>query len=98
VQHLLERGDGTAREVSRALGLHESAASRRLDHLEHSGLLVSDRVGRERRYTVRERQAAIKALTLVEAAVAPQALLGAGPDATADRSGSEGLPATAMSP
>ncbi len=96
VQHLMEREDATAREVSRTLGLHESAASRRLAHLERSGLLVSTRVGRERRYRLRDRQVALRALTLVEApGPAP-----AEPkdDATQDRGSSEGLPAPVMSP
>jgi DNA-binding transcriptional ArsR family regulator len=96
VQHLLERESGTAREVSRALALHESAVSRRLDHLERSGLLTSARVGRERRYQVLERQAAIKALTLVEPSAPAPAPQDATADAAPERGASDGV--TAVSP
>jgi DNA-binding transcriptional ArsR family regulator len=90
VQHLLDRGEGTAREVSRALSLHESAASRRLDHLERAGLLLSERVGRERRYQVRNRDGALKALSLVEAAARPPGTELAR-DLSAERSSGESL-------
>lgn len=96
MQHLLDRDDATAREVSRALSLHESAASRRLDHLERAGLLVSDRVGRERRYRVRERQAAIRAISMVDGAAPPAQPSEDVRDASSERSPSEG--AAALSP
>lgn len=101
MQHLLEREDGTAREVSRALSLHESAASRRLDHLERAGLLQSQRVGRERRYRVRERQAALKALGLVDGAAGPVPAGGGIPEASPERAPPERASAegaTAASP
>jgi DNA-binding transcriptional ArsR family regulator len=69
VRHLIESEQGaTARELSRLLGIHESAVSRRLSHLEDGGLLVSQRTGRARVFRVRDRSAATRALTAVEEA------------------------------
>jgi predicted transcriptional regulator len=100
VQHLMEAEGGvTAREVSRALTLHESAASRRMAHLERSGVLESQRDGRERRYQVRDRAAAMKALSLVEVPSAPATNGEPTPTMVSaeQRPSSEGAPAGATS-
>jgi DNA-binding transcriptional ArsR family regulator len=69
---LLARPQGAApREISRELGIHESAVSRRLNHLEDAGLLVSERSGRARVFRVRDPAAATKAMGAVEPAPPP---------------------------
>jgi DNA-binding transcriptional ArsR family regulator len=69
VRALCERSEGaTARELSRTLSLHESACARRLAHLEDAGVLVSERRGRARLYSVRDSVSALKALAAVEEA------------------------------
>jgi len=69
---LLARPQGAApREISRELGIHESAVSRRLNHLEDAGLLVSERSGRARVFRVRDPGAATKAMTAVEPSPPP---------------------------
>ncbi len=58
----------TARDLARTLMLHESAVARRLAHLEDSGVLASERLGRSRLYRLADRSAALKALSAVEEA------------------------------
>lgn len=69
VRSLLAQPTGaTSSALSRLLAIHESAAARRLDHLEEAGVLVSQRHGRSRIFQVRDPAAALRALSAVEEA------------------------------
>ncbi len=65
---LAHAGGATSSALSQSLAIHESAAARRLDHLEDAGVLVSLRHGRSRIFQVRDPALALQALSAVEEA------------------------------
>jgi len=92
VRALLARASGaTASELCQLLSIHESAAARRLDHLEDAGVLTSQRHGRSRIFQVRDPALALQALTAVEEAPPVVATALAAPEEPAAPSPSVGV-------